>query len=101
MAKTSKVVKNEERKVLVARHAEKRAALKATIISQTATPEEKDAAGKALRKMPRNSSKIRIRNRCAMTGRPRAFLRQFGLSRITFREMALNGLIPGVTKASW
>ena len=81
--------------------AEKRAALKATIISATATPEEKEAAGKALRKMPRNSSKIRIRNRCAMTGRPRAYLRQFGLSRITFREMALNGLIPGVTKASW
>jgi small subunit ribosomal protein S14 len=101
MAKTSKVVKNEERKLMVARYAEKRAALKATIISQTATPEEKDAAGKALRKMPRNSSKIRIRNRCAMTGRPRAFLRQFGLSRVTFREMALNGLIPGVTKASW
>jgi len=101
MAKTSKVVKNEERKALVARHAEKRAALKATIISQTATPEEKEAAGKALRKLPRNSSKIRIRNRCAMTGRPRAFLRQFGLSRVTFREMALQGLIPGVTKASW
>jgi small subunit ribosomal protein S14 len=101
MAKTSKVVKNEERKLMVARYAEKRAALKATIISQTATPEEKDAAGKALRKLPRNSSKIRIRNRCAMTGRPRAFLRQFGLSRVTFREMALNGLIPGVTKASW
>ncbi len=101
MAKTSKVVKNEERKLLVARYAEKRAALKATIISQTATPEEKDAAGKALRKLPRNSSKIRIRNRCAMTGRPRAYLRQFGLSRVTFREMALQGLIPGVRKASW
>ncbi|GLC26167.1 30S ribosomal protein S14 [Roseisolibacter agri] len=101
MAKTSKIVKNEERKVLAARHAEKRAALKKTISSVTATPEEKEAAGKALRKLPRNSSKIRIRNRCAMTGRPRAFLRQFGLSRVTFREMALNGLIPGVTKASW
>ena len=101
MAKTSKVVRNEQRKALVARHAEKRAALKATIVSTTATPEEKEAAGKALRKLPRNSTKIRIRNRCAMTGRPRAFLRQFGLSRITFREMALQGLIPGVTKASW
>ena len=101
MAKTSKVVRNEQRKALVARHAEKRAALKATIVSTTATPEEKEAAGKALRKLPRNSTKIRIRNRCAMTGRPRAYLRQFGLSRITFREMALQGLIPGVTKASW
>ena len=101
MAKTSKVVKNEMRKQIVARHAEKRAALKATIISMTATPEEKDAAGRALRALPRNSAKVRIRNRCAMTGRPRAFLRQFGLSRMTFREMALNGLLPGVTKASW
>ena len=101
MAKTSKVVKNEMRKQLVARHAEKRAALKATIVSMTASVEEKDEAAKALRKLPRNSSKTRIRNRCAMTGRPRAFLRQFGLSRITFREMALQGLLPGVTKASW
>ena len=71
MAKPSKVVKNEERKVLVARHAEKRAALKATIISQTATPEEKDAAGKALRKMPRNSSKIaRTRGDCSRVSTP-------------------------------
>lgn len=101
MAKTSKVVKNEVRKQLVARHAEKRAALKATIISQTATPEEKEAAGRALRKLPRDGSATRIRNRCSMTGRPRAFLRQFGLSRVTFREMALQGLLPGVTKASW
>jgi small subunit ribosomal protein S14 len=101
MAKTSKVVKNEVRKQLVARHAEKRAALKATIVSMTATPEEKDTAAKALRQLPRDSSATRIRNRCAMTGRPRAFLRQFGLSRITFREMALQGLLPGVTKASW
>jgi small subunit ribosomal protein S14 len=101
MAKTSKVVRNEQRKVLVARHAEKRAALKATISSTTATPEEKEQAGKALRKLPRDSSATRVRNRCAMTGRPRAYLRQFGLSRVTFREMALQGLIPGVTKASW
>ena len=101
MAKTSKVVRNEQRKVLVARHAEKRAALKATIVSQTASPEEKERAAVALRKLPRDGSATRIRNRCAMTGRPRAFLRQFGLSRVTFREMALQGLLPGVTKASW
>jgi small subunit ribosomal protein S14 len=101
MAKTSKVVRNEKRKVLVARHAEKRAALKATIISQTASAEEKETAAVALRKLPRDSSATRVRNRCAMTGRPRAFLRQFGLSRVTFREMALQGLLPGVTKASW
>jgi small subunit ribosomal protein S14 len=101
MAKTSKVVKNEVRKQLVAKHAEKRATLKATIVSMSASFEEKEAAAKALRKLPRDSSKVRIRNRCAMTGRPRAFLRQFGLSRVTFREMALQGLLPGVTKASW
>jgi small subunit ribosomal protein S14 len=65
------------------------------------SPEDRDAAYAALRKLPRDSSPTRYKNRCAMTGRPRAFLRQFGLSRITFREMALNGLIPGVTKASW
>ena len=101
MAKTSKVVKNEDRKQIVARYAEKRAALKATIVSTTASEEEKRAAGAKLRKLPRDSSAVRIRNRCSMTGRPRAFLRQFGLSRVTFREMALQGLIPGVRKASW
>jgi len=101
MAKTSKIVKNEERKAIVARYAEKRAALRAVIDSVTTSDAEKQEAYAKLRKLPRDSSKTRIRNRCAMTGRPRAYLRQFGLSRITFREMALNGLIPGVTKASW
>ncbi len=101
MAKTSKIVRNEQRKALVAKHAEKRQALRAVVKSATASDEEKQAAYKALRALPRDSSPTRVRNRCAMTGRPRAFLRQFGLSRITFREMALNGLIPGVTKASW
>ena len=100
MAKTSKVVHNEQRKEIVARYAERRAALKATI-RKAATDEERQAAYAQLRKLPRDSSATRIRNRCAMTGRPRAFLRQFGLSRITFREMALQGLIPGVKKASW
>jgi small subunit ribosomal protein S14 len=101
MAKTSKIVKNEERKAIVARYAEKRAALRATIDSVTTSDAEKQEAYNKLRKLPRDSSKTRIRNRCAMTGRPRAYLRQFGLSRITFREMALQGLIPGVRKASW
>ena len=101
MAKTSKIVKNEERKAIVARYAEKRAALRATIDSVTTSDAEKQEAYAKLRKLPRDSSKTRIRNRCAMTGRPRAFLRQFGLSRVTFREMALQGLIPGVRKASW
>ena len=101
MAKTSKIVKNEERKAVVARYAEKRAALRATIDSVTTSDAEKQEAYAKLRKLPRDSSRTRIRNRCSMTGRPRAFLRQFGLSRITFREMALQGLIPGVRKASW
>ena len=101
MAKTSKVVKNNDRKEIVARYAEKRAALRATIDSVTTSDAEKQEAYAKLRKLPRDSSKTRIRNRCAMTGRPRAYLRQFGLSRITFREMALQGLIPGVRKASW
>ena len=101
MAKTSKIVKNEERKAIVARYAEKRAALRATIDSVTTSDAEKQEAYAKLRKLPRDSSKTRIRNRCAMTGRPRAYLRQFGLSRVTFREMALQGLIPGVRKAIW
>ena len=101
MAKTSKIVKNEDRKALVARYAERRAALKKTIQNPASSDAEKQEAYDKLRKLPRDSSRTRIRNRCAMTGRPRAYLRQFGLSRITFREMALQGLIPGVRKASW
>lgn len=101
MAKTSKLAKNEQRRELVARHATKRAQLKAVIRNPKSTDEEKAAAYASLRKMPRDSSAVRIRNRCAMSGRPRAFLRHFGLSRIALRDMALNGLIPGVRKASW
>jgi small subunit ribosomal protein S14 len=101
MAKTSKLAKNEQRRELVARHATKRAQLKAVIRNPKSTEEERAAAYASLRKMPRDSSAVRIRNRCAMSGRPRAFLRHFGLSRIALRDMALNGLIPGVRKASW
>lgn len=74
---------------LVEKYAEKRAKLKA----------EGDFVG--LQKLPRNSNPIRLHNRCMLTGRPRGYMRQFGISRITFREMASNGLIPGVKKASW
>ena len=101
MAKTSKIVKNQDRREIVARYAARRRELKAVIANPRSTPEQRDEAGRALRAMPRDASAVRIRNRCQMTGRPRAFLRQFGLSRITFREMALQGLIPGVRKASW
>ena len=101
MAKTSKIVQNERRKEIVERYKERRAALKKTIANPATSQEDRATAFVALRKLPRDSSATRIRNRCAMTGRPRAYLRQFGLSRITFRDMALNGLIPGVRKASW
>ena len=101
MAKTSKVVKNQQRKEIVARYAERRAALKATIKNPQTPEADREKAFEQLRKLPRDSSATRIRNRCSMTGRPRAYLRQFGLARITFREMALQGLIPGVKKASW
>ena len=101
MAKTSKIVKNDERKEIVARYAARRRELKKTIAKPDTSPEARDAAQRALRAMPRDASATRIRNRCQMTGRPRAYLKQFGLSRITFREMALQGLLPGVRKASW
>ena len=101
MAKTSKLARNAQRKVLVERYAPKRAALKAVISSPKSTPEEVQAAVNALHKLPRNSSATRVRNRCSMSGRPRAFLRDFGLCRICFRELALSGQIPGVVKSSW
>lgn len=89
MAKESMKARERKREAMVARYAEKRAALK--------------AAGDwdALQKLPANSSKVRLHNRCQLTGRPRGYMRQFGISRVTFREMANQGLIPGVKKASW
>ena len=101
MAKTSKIVKNDKRKATVARYAERRAELKAIIRSTKSTTEEVEEAYRKLRKLPRDASPTRIVNRCALTGRPRAYLRRFGLSRIAFRELALQGQIPGVTKSSW
>jgi small subunit ribosomal protein S14 len=101
MAKKSTIEKNERRKQMTAKQAAKRKALADTVRSTKASDEEKRAAQVALQKMPRNGSKIRIRNRCQMTGRSRAYVGMFGLSRIAFREMALQGLIPGVRKASW
>jgi small subunit ribosomal protein S14 len=101
MAKTSKMVKNAERKQLVARYRERRKALLAIVKNPKSTDAQKEAAYAKLRKLPRNSSAVRIRNRCSMTGRARGFEGFFGLSRMALREMALNGLIPGVRKASW
>jgi small subunit ribosomal protein S14 len=101
VAKTSKIVANEKRIAMVARYRERRAVLKETIRSPKSSEAEKIAAQQALASLPRDSSPIRVRNRCAITGRPRAILRKFMLSRIAFRELALEGKLPGVTKASW
>ena len=101
MAKTSKMVKNAERKALVARYRDRRKALLAIVKSPKSTEAQKEAAYAKLRKLPRNSSAVRIRNRCSMSGRARGYEGFFGLSRLALREMALNGLIPGVRKGSW
>ncbi len=89
MAKESVKARQRKRERMVAKLAEKRAALKAA----------GDYA--ALDKLPRNSSAVRLRNRCQLTGRPRGYIRQFGVCRLVFRDMALDGKIPGVRKASW
>jgi small subunit ribosomal protein S14 len=89
MAKESMKAREVKRKRLVEKYAAKREELK----------KAGDSVG--LQKLPRNSSKVRVRNRCNLTGRPRGYMRDFGMSRVTFRDMALFGLIPGVSKASW
>lgn len=89
MAKESMKAREAKRKDLVEKFAAKREELK------------KAGDWTALQKLPRNSSKVRVRNRCNMTGRPRGYMRDFGISRVTFREMVVFGLIPGVTKSSW
>lgn len=89
MSKISVVARQRKRQALVEKYAEKRQKLK----------EEGD--WEALDKLPRNASPVRLRNRCKLTGRPRGYIRIFGLSRIKFRELAENGLIPGIKKASW
>lgn len=101
MAKLSSVLRNEKRKQLVARYAEQRKALKAVIKRQDSTPEEKQEAQQELNRLLRNSSPVRVRNRCAISGRVRGYLGRFAMSRIDFRLLALKGEIPGVRKSSW
>ncbi|MES2528226.1 MAG: 30S ribosomal protein S14 [Bdellovibrionota bacterium] len=101
MAKLSSVIKNKKREKLSKRYAPKAALLKAKAIDTKLSDEERDAARVALQKIPRNGNPVRIRNRCELTGRPRGVYRDFKLCRNKFRELANNGLIPGVTKASW
>jgi len=101
MAKKSKIAKDAQRREIVARYADRRAALKATIASPNSTPEERDTAVTALQRMPRDASPTRLRNRDVADGRPRSVYRRFGLSRIRLREMAHAGQLPGVTTSSW
>lgn len=101
MAKQSVIQRQLKRERLVAKHAARRAELKKVLADPKTGEEAFYAAQRKLAKLPRNGSKVRLKNRCAISGRPRAYIRKFGLSRITFRELALSGQIPGVTKASW
>jgi len=101
MAKKSSIEKNNRRRRLVERYAPKRARLKAIANDGNKPMEERFAAQLKLAEMPRNSAKVRIRNRCEVTGRPRAFYRKVKMSRIALREMASQGLIPGMVKSSW
>lgn len=101
MAKRSSIEKQKRRERLVIAKQEKRQALKKKAADVNVSEEERHDARLALNKMPRNSSPVRLRNRCQLTGRSRGYLRKFRVSRLVFREMALMGLIPGLTKASW
>lgn len=101
MAKISSVQKNKNRTKLVAKFANKRAKLKAIAKDRSLSQEEQFEARLKLAALPRNSSKTRIRNRCELTGRPRAFYRKFKLCRVMLRELASAGQIPGMVKSSW
>ncbi len=101
MAKKSKIAREKHLEDLVAKYAEKRSELKSIISNPNSSYEEKEQAVLKLDNMPRKSSSIRLRKRCFITGRPRGVIGRFKLSRLCFREMALRGEIPGVTKASW
>src|SRR5574344_2334827 len=100
MAKESMKAREIKRAKMVAKYAEKRAALK-EIVNKSDDPAEAYEAARKLQKIPRNANPIRLHNRCKISGRPKGYIRQFGLSRIQFREMASNGLVQGVKKASW
>ena len=101
MAKTSSVEKNNRRRKLADQFAAKRKALKAIIMDQSKPMEERFRAQLKLAAIPRNSAKIRIRNRCEVTGRPRAYYRKLKVSRIALRDLGNNGQIPGLVKSSW
>ena len=101
MAKVAVINREQKRREMVAKFAAKREALKATIQNPKLSDEEREEARMKLQALPRNSSPVRLRNRCSLTGRPRGTFKKFGLGRIKVREFAMRGEIPGVVKASW
>ncbi|HMV12054.1 MAG TPA: 30S ribosomal protein S14 [Nitrosomonas sp.] len=101
MAKIAIINRNLKRQKVVAKYAKIKLTLLEILTDKSKSVEEIDAVKVKLQKLPRNACQIRLRNRCALTGRGRGFYRKFGLGRIKFREMAMNGEIPGITKASW
>jgi small subunit ribosomal protein S14 len=101
MAKKSAIEKNRNRRRLVDRYAGRRAELRAIVRDRKREPEERFEATLLLARIPRNSTRVRLRNRCSLTGRPRGYHRKFGLSRIALRELGSSGQIPGLVKASW
>lgn len=101
MAKVSMIERDKKRTRMAKQYAPQRAELKRIMADPASTDVAFYEAQRKLAKLPRNSSPVRIRNRCCISGRPRAFMRKFRLSRITFRELALAGQIPGITKSSW
>jgi small subunit ribosomal protein S14 len=101
MAKKSSINKNEKRKAMVKRYAPKLAKLRAMANDQSLDESERLMARLKMSALPRNANPTRVRNRCAVTGRPRAYYRKFGLARVMLRDLAVRGMIPGVVKSSW
>ena len=101
MAKKSSIEKNERRRRLVKRYEARREALKTIVMDQARPIEERFEARLRLAEMPRNANPTRVRNRCEITGRPRAYYRKLGMSRIALRELGSKGLVPGLVKSSW
>ncbi len=101
MAKKSSINKNEKRKAMVKRYAGKFAKLRAIANDKSADENDRLMARLKMSALPRNANPTRVRNRCAVTGRPRAYYRKFGLARVMLRDLAVRGMIPGVTKSSW
>jgi small subunit ribosomal protein S14 len=101
LAKLSQVLRDQHRKQLIQKHAAKRSALRKRLKDPNASIDDKLEAQAAFAKLPRNSCPTRLKRRCAVTGRARGYYRKFGISRITMREMALRGQLPGVRKSSW